>query len=242
MICLKACTSPFAAAVKNILSNGDQYHAYKLLPYLTKQLNAYGQEGAAPGLTAFISALDHPLIDSLFLNKYNYSIRCPNCRKKVSEEQDFSTFVEWPTVDNRPVSAQDLQSALLMNVQTATDYRCPACAHKHAKIERVAILRQAREIIVVTRKPADATKFEAPTLVFPGRLRPLVYRPVAIIEHSGALSPTTWHSSGHYWTLAARYAPNGKPTWAIANDEHIGPTFSAMSASAHLIFYHLFLN
>jgi ubiquitin C-terminal hydrolase len=193
------------------------------------------QHCADEALVMFVELMAHPAIEQLFELIYEMSIVCPVCsRASVVRDTRYrvqlytpaeltGTFAKW----------------LVGHTSICATYTCEGCKTTSKDIPRVEKLRRVSEVLVVTLGQFQRKeRFECPHMVeIPGKTAPMVYKLVAIIEHSGTAA------GGHYWAKCLRpEMVSGEPVdrWYDINDHSVTQIAKPeMTPAAFVLVYHL---
>lgn len=193
------------------------------------------QHCADEALVIFVELMAHPAIEQLFEIIYEMSIECTACHR-VSKTRDTRYRVQLYTPADLTGT---FEKWLIAHSSICASYRCESCGVVSRDVPRVERLRRVSEVLVVTLGQFQRKeKFECPhVLEIPGKGRKMVYKLVAIVEHSGTAS------GGHYWAKCLRPETNRGETvdrWYDINDQVVTPIAEpVMGSAAFILVYHL---
>lgn len=203
----------------------------KITPVLRNQ-----QEGCADGFLMFLELLDCPEVYNVFLNKYELSIKCENCKEITSTNNDKNPFINLHC-GKQMNNDEDFAKFIKAHLTTVDVYTCEKCNTVLKNVNRLCKLKMLREVIpiIYDKHHADNNKWYPMQIKFKSLDNTyLVYDLIGTIEHGGHLDQHNYSSSGHY---SAR-AIHGDTFYSL-NDEFVSPTDYKYSDRSFILFYHI---
>jgi len=205
-----------------------------------KQVNIQGQQSPAWGLNDFLDLINVDDVSHVFNNKYERSVFCKQCHKRVSFNEDRSIFIQMYSI-NPMRTKKDFEDYIRNHMTHLDKYTCDICKTTYTNITRLESLCMLREVIVIVfDKIQSVERWFPDTLDFMSTSdKYLKYKLVSQIEHSGSWDVRTG-GGGHYW--AQVFTPtnaNDTTTFISYNDTSVSSGQYSPSNTTHMIVYHL---
>ena len=207
-----------------------------------------GMEDAHEGFVKFLDAFNAPEIQELFEHRYRTTFQCSQCQVKWEVENDAGEkqhdtgiFCKFQLEDFQKQTGSALQNMILQRDEPSEDTKCRSCGVKctHTRTDRFIFTPEV--IIPLFAKYGyskekkrfcyQAWAADAPEkLVIPGTGADIVYRMMALSEHSGDME------GGHYWAHGQR---EGERMYRLDDTRVTGPTAVGSSMSSYMVWYHI---
>lgn len=193
------------------------------------------QESASEGFVLLLDILKSLDIERVFNNRYQLSSWCPHCEKEIMVTRDRSFQINL-FYKEKPATPEDFASLIKQHPAPHEGYKCESCNNTIANGVRFHTLKMLREVVVVVFNKylsKDMRWFPA-QMQFPSTYnKPLTYKLVSIIEHSGGLS------GGHYWCRAYRPTSETDGKFYKFNDMTVTEDNSDPTVGTYMLFYHV---
>jgi len=182
---------------------------------IAKLISTNRQECADEAFTKIIDAINRSTINNTFLNVYEQSITCGECKSTVSEVRDDAYQIYLKT--RQTLSPENFTKYIKCRVDLCTNEFKADCGHvltKYYKCERLKVLG---EVIIVTfdKYQRKSNHYFPDSMRFPSTDGGfLQYDAVAIVEHFGSIH------GGHYICHAVRVHAN-KCSWYTFDDSRV---------------------
>lgn len=212
----------------------------------TRHFSAGGNEAACEGLTLMMELLDAEMgkcpgdakASARFQHDMDEWVECGRCGGRNATVK--TTALHFEIYGAAPRSPKEFLAALTEGggSRVDEDYKCERCPGGRGAVRRVAIRQVCEVLTILFNRCGGAVDYFPETIELPakGGAGVMVYRAVAVVEHSGSLG------GGHYWARALRAEKNGVRQ-ALLNDGTAqvleGPAVVAPSPAAYLVFYHI---
>lgn len=193
------------------------------------------QESASEGFVLLIDMLNSKEIERVFHNRYSATSWCDTCKKTIMDTTDMSFQINM-FFNNKPTDAESFKNQILKYASVHEGYKCEECDAITEKGSRHHSLKMLREVVVIefNKYMIKDMRWFPEEMEFPSTYaKPLKYKLISIIEHSGGLS------GGHYWCRAWRPTSPTDGKFYKFNDESVSDADSSPSTASYMLFYHV---
>jgi ubiquitin C-terminal hydrolase len=193
------------------------------------------QESASEGFVLLLDMLKSPEVERVFGNRYKLSSWCPHCNEEIMVTTDQSFQINLFYSD-KPTDSKGFRDLIMSHPDEHVGYKCEKCKNVIEKGVRFHTLKMLREIMVVefNKYMSKDMRWFPREMEFPSTSgKPLKYKLVSIIEHSGGLS------GGHYWARSYRPTSATEGKWYKFNDIGVSDADAEPSDASYMMFYHV---
>ena len=196
------------------------------------------QESASEGFILLLEVLKSMDIERVFNNRYQLSSWCPHCNKEIMVTRDRSFQINL-FYKEKPNDVEGFTKLIKQHPAPHEGYKCEDCSNVIDNGIRFHTLKMLREVVVVVfdKYLIKDMRWFPDRMQFPSTYgKPLTYKLISMIEHSGGLT------GGHYWCRSYRptSATNGK--FYKFNDMNVSESNNNPDSSTYMLFYHVIDN
>lgn len=193
------------------------------------------QESASEGYVLLIEILKSLDIERVFNNRYQLGSWCPHCNKEIMITRDRSFQINL-FYKEKPTTQESFTQLIHRHGATHEGYKCEGCGNTINSGVRFHVLKMLREVAVVVfnKYMSKDMRWYPEYMEFPSTYgKPLRYKLISIIEHSGGLT------GGHYWCRAYRPTTANDGKYYKFNDMSVTESNCDPDPSTYMLFYHV---